>query len=277
MNRFTRAAALSVTILALAACGSNEAGGSDSGTSEGAAQAADKTYPGKTAQQIMDASRAAVTKTTSVKIHGKSGGEGQSIVFDMARDDTKGMVGEVTINGAPLKLRQIGDITYAQASTQFLATLGPMGTSMSSVLGTKWLMADPNSLAAIASSTGDGVMNAFTTYETAASTLNASVPPGAKLQRVAGKPVDGVQTTGIAFSAPMPPEAAAAISSSGGQPPATLTGTVYIAATGTPYPVAIQSNGGVDITLSGWGKPVKLVAPSKKQTVSLSQLGLPGL
>jgi hypothetical protein len=49
------------------------------------------------------------------------------------------------------------------------------------------------------------------------------------------------------------------------------SGTVYVAATGTPYPVAIVDPLGRSFTFDSWNKPVTLTPPPG--AVDLSKLG----
>jgi hypothetical protein len=48
-------------------------------------------------------------------------------------------------------------------------------------------------------------------------------------------------------------------------------GTLYVAATGTPYPVALLGSAGGTVTFGDWNKPVPLTAP--KHAVDFAHLG----
>jgi hypothetical protein len=271
MRSAARVAVLPVAILALAACGSPSPDGAAPRVA--ASAVADGSYPGRSAQEVLDAARTAAARGKAVTVTGSTSSAAQKITFTLSQVNGKGVVGVLAVDGAGLKVRQVGETVFAQPSADFLATLGPMGASLGTTFGSRWIAADPVSLKSLGIFSSDAVLEPLERFHTTGSALDTTVPADATLERVPGITVEGVPTTGIRFTAPMPAETATQITSAGGTPPATLTGTVYVAAGGKAYPLAMTNNAGLDVTLSDWGKPADVTAPAAKQTVPLSKLG----
>jgi hypothetical protein len=248
MLRWNRHAVLLAGALSLAACGQ----ATDGSSAKPAAAVADAVFPGLSADQVLAKTTAAATSATAVHLDGELTQEGKKLGFNLTLVMGKGSVGTVSIDGSKIGVRRVGLITYAQLSKEFLATQGPMGTSLGQLLGDKWLKAD-DSIAAAAG------LGGLTGFDSPTAAIHQNIPKGAVLARVAGKDVDGAATTGLKFTS------------------AKQSGTLYIAATGEPYPLLLESPTLGKISLSKWNKKVAVVAPKAKEVVDLGDLGLAGL
>jgi hypothetical protein len=249
MLRWNRLAVVLAGVLSLAACGHGTA------STPAAAPAVDQVFPGQSAAQLLAKARTAADGAAAVQIDGSLTQSGKKLGLKIVAVAGKGLAGDVTIDGAQIRVRRVGVITYAQLSAKFLASQGPMGASLGQLLGNKWLKADDS----IAAAAGLGNLNSFSS---ASSAMDISIPKNGKFTRVPGKDVGGVPTTGVEFAS----------SSSAKQ-----AGTLYIAATGEPYPMLLESPTLGTITLSNWGKTVPIMAPKAKEVVDLGDLGLAGL
>jgi hypothetical protein len=266
------AVAAPLAVLALAACSSGEEGGGTEPQAQTQKDAPDSSYPGKSAQQLLDGARAAAVAAKAVTIKGKTVALGKPATFTATVMDGAGSFGSLSAGDAGAKFRKIGDLSYVLATPGFYAAQGAAASSVGGKIGNRWLAADAATMNGIAAAGGDSSADIAAWYPSVESVLSTTVPAGATLERVAGKKIGNVTTTGISFTAPMPAEIATKLSVNGGQAPATLTGTVLIATEGKPYPIAIQNNAKVDLVLSDWGKKVALKAPPKKDIVSLDEL-----
>jgi hypothetical protein len=248
--------ALAALILAGGLAGCGEAA-SSSGSATGSGTSAQELVSsgplsGKTAQQVYAAAMAASTAAPGLHMSG-SLRQGQTIGLDLSVVSTRA-AGTFVLNGASIKVVKVGSTVYAKPSKAFLAGQGAMGAVFARKIGSKWLKAD----ASLAALTGLGDVTHFTS---AADAVSAVMPKNATMTLVPGRTVDGQATTGVRFSLPSPAR----------------TGTLYVATSGTPYPLRLESAQLGTLTFTDWGHTAAIVVPAAKDVVDLNKLSLSGL
>ncbi len=114
--------------LALTACG-----GSDEPKSNGVAD--------KSAQQIVDASKAAMKDVGSVHLKGSVKVDGEDMTVDAkVRTAAKEGTGTLTVKGSKVELIRKGDQIYFKAPTPFYTDLG-VPAQLATLMGGRWLVA----------------------------------------------------------------------------------------------------------------------------------------
>lgn len=209
-------------------------GGGKSSTSNGEASK-------PAAQVLTDATRAA-TQASSFHVSGHVASNGTTVTLDLAIAKGKGAKGSMSAGGASFQLVEVGTTIYIKGSDAFYKQFG--GAAAAQLLHGKWLKgsASTGQLASLATMTN----------------------PQALFQQVTknhGKLVNGGETTYAGQKVVKIKKAA--------------TGdTLYVAATGTPYPVALvggKGNEGNVVTLDRWNESVSISAPSG--AIDISQFG----
>jgi hypothetical protein len=165
---------------------------------------------------------------------------GQPIGVDMTVVKGKGSTGSLTINGEKVDLRIVGSYSYMKAGSGFWKRVGgKAGGAAAQLFAGKWIKfksTDPQfgPLAGIAS-------------ESVFDKLPSEGYGDAGTTTYKGRSVKDLEAS---------------------------NGHVYVAATGTPYPVALvetQSDSKGTITFDRWNKPVVLTAPPG--AIDVSKLG----
>lgn len=226
---------LLVVALALAGCG----GGSSSPSTSGNGEAA------KPAQQVLTDTVNAADAATSLHLSGNISGGGEQIGVDLRVAKNKGATGTVTLNGSKVQLIIIGSDAYIKADAKALQALaGTQGAAVAPALANQWLKAPTND------AKFQGIL-AFSNPQSLFDQLKSGA--GANLKN------NGVMTYKGQSAVALDDGAA--------------NGTLYVAATGTPFPVALVKTGtaGGALTFSDWNKAVTLTAPSG--AIDISKLG----
>jgi len=208
--------------------------GSSSSSSNGLAS--------KTPSAILAAARSAATDAATVRVAGSIVSEGEPISLDMDLFSDKGGQGRLTLGGLGLQLIDVDGAVYVKGSPAFYSRFA--GPTAARLLDGRWLKgsAARGTLASLAS-----LANLRRLTEIA---LDARGP----LSRAAATTVDGQRALGVTDVA---------------------TGaTLYVAATGTPYPIEmVEGAGRGEIHFEGWNKPVVLAAPTNAINVKQLQSG----
>jgi len=278
MLRTARAAGLTAGLLAvltLAACG--DAADTPAGNAGSAATVTDTSFAGQSAEQVLEQARTALEGVDAVRVSGTTDALSIPIVSGPASMDITivngtGVTGEVKVGSGSLKVLMVGDHTYSQPDAALLADLGPMGASISTLLGGKWMEADAAELTTMTSGSDGGVdpLGMTSTW----SALEQGIAAGSTLTRVPGKVIDGQQTTGVRFTVAGADVSEAGTGAGAGADASSAgTGTVYVATDGTPYPLRIERPG-TTISLSNWDKKVAIRTPDASEIVDMGQLGL---
>ncbi len=192
-------------------------------------------------QVVADALNAALG-AKGVRVSGSIVSSGSTLTLDIRIVKGAGGSGEMTQQGLSFQLIRIGDKAYIKGSDAFWKKFG--GAGVATLLHDKWL-AGPATTGNFASLTAltdisklfNGALGAHGTLKNAGETTYK------------GQKVVAIQDT-------------------------TKGGTLYVAATGTPYPIAIVApNSGKNgaITFGDWNKTVSISAP--KGAIDMSKLG----
>jgi hypothetical protein len=196
----------------------------------------------KPAARVFADAQAAATRARSVHVAGNivSGGTPITLDLDMARG--KGAKGSMTINGLQFDLVRIGDTAYIHGSDEFWRHYA--GAAIARLLHGRWVKGSIRQprFRSIAPLTSIGLLFA-------------------KVSSGHDKLVNAGKTT-------YKGDAVVAVSDKSDE------SKLYVAATGTPYPLALVGNKrgqSGTITFGDWNKPVSLSAPSN--AIDSSQFG----
>ena len=232
------AGTLLVVTLALAGCG----GSSPSGTTT---NGSDNGEAPKSAQQVLTDAVTAAKAASSFRMSGQIATGGQQIGIDMTIVKGKGATGSMTLNGQKVDLVIVGTNGYMKAGTAFWTKFGgSAGSAIAALVADKW-MKFPTTNAQFGLLTGIASSSIFDQMSTIRGAITNKGATTYKGQSV----VDLYDSS--------------------------QSGDVYIAATGTAYPVATiakkGSGDGLTITFDHWNDSVTLTAPSG--AVDISKLG----
>ena len=189
----------------------------------------------KTADQIVADAQAAALAASSVHV---SGSAGTALVVNLHLVAGKGGEGTMTANGLSFDIIRIDGFAYFKGDATFWHQFG--GAAAATLFKGRWLKA-PAASGRLASLTPlTDIAKLFTAILASHGTLTVG-----KETTIGGQPAIGIVDT-------------------------SQGGTLYVATTGKPYPVALRKNGSGAITFDEWDKPVTLKAPS--DAVDISQL-----
>jgi hypothetical protein len=237
-------------VLFAAGCGGSNGGG-NGGSSQESGLAAESA-----SAVVADASKAAQDASSfhmAGTIHSSSGGVfgSNAVELDLSIVRGKGATGSVTAaGGAKVDLIVAGNSGYMRASSAFWKHFakqqgGSAAASFAATLfGDKWLKFPAN----------NKQFQALTSPAKANSIFKSLTSNHGKLENQGEKTYKGQSVVAITDT--------------------TKGGTLYVAATGTPYPVALTKTGGKSsgaLTFDEWNQPVTLTAP--KGALDLSQFG----
>jgi len=190
----------------------------------------------KTPAQIVAAAKQAAAGAASVHIAGSIVSEGKPISLNMELVADKGGQGRVALDGLSFRLVDVDRTVYVSGSDAFYTRFA--GASAARVLRGRWLKGhEVGALAPLAS------------LAHLRSLLNGVLAGHGALLRAPRASVGGRQAVGVSDAA-------------GG-------GTLYVAATGTPYPLEIVKRG-AKIVFDRWNQPVTLSVPA--DAISIDQL-----
>ncbi len=197
----------------------------------------------KSPEQIVAAAKAAAASAASVHIKGSIISENKPISLDMELVAGKGAKGHLALEGLGIDVVAVEHAFYLNGSTAFYSHLA--GPAAAQLLQGKWLKAPTTSgeFASLAQLTDLGKL--IDTTLSSHGTLAA-----APSRTIAGRKAVGVRD-------------------------ATKGGTLYVAATGTPFPLEITKSGSGPgtITFDRWDQPVTITAPAKAINITQLQNG----
>jgi hypothetical protein len=197
----------------------------------------------KPSAQILAATKQAADSAESVHGSGSLVSGGTPITLDMNLIAGKGGRGKLAQSGLTFELVEVANTVYIKGSSAFYKHIG--GTAAAQLLQGKWLKAAANSsgFASIGQLTDLRQLVDQTLADHGTLTKSGTTT-------IAGQKVVGVTDKGKG-------------------------GTLYVAATGRPYPVQISRNGGGTgkITFDRWNEPVTLVAPANAIDIAQLQAG----
>jgi len=227
----------SLSLLCLSAALLAGCGSSSSSTSSGNGLAS------KSPEQIIAAAKAASEGAATVHISGSVIAEGKPISLDMELVAGQGAKGHLTLEGNGLNVIEVGHAFYINGSTAFYTHIA--GAAAAQLLQGKWLKA----------STSGKEFASFAQLTNLGKLLASSLGSHGKLKSAGTATIDGQPAVGVTDTQE--------------------GGTLYVAATGTPYPLQISKGGGGSgtITLDRWNQPVTLTAPPNPININQLQSG----
>ena len=194
----------------------------------------------KTADQVVTDAKTAATSAKAVHVSGSITDAGQPLTLDITIVKDAGGQGTMSESGLKFEIIRVGSKAYIKGSDAFLRKFA--GAAGAQLLKGKWLQgsATTGDLAALAPLTDIGKL------------FNGALGSHGKLENNGETTFKGQKVVAIEDT--------------------TQGGTLYVASTGTPYPVAIV--GGKDqgtITFDKWNDTMSITAP--KGAVDMSKLG----
>jgi virulence-associated protein VapD len=194
----------------------------------------------KSPTEIVAAAKKAAVGAASVHIAGSIVNEAKPISLDMEILAGKGGKGQITLEGFGIRLIQVGGAVYINASSAFYTHVA--GSAAAQLLQGKWLKASVSSasFASLASLTNISKL------------IDSTLGSHGKLASAPTTTINGQKAVGVRDTS--------------------RGGTLYVAATGTPYPLEIVKSGpgGGKITFDRWNKSVTLTAPTG--AININQL-----
>jgi hypothetical protein len=194
----------------------------------------------KTPAQVVADAKAAATSAKAVHVSGAITDAGQPLTLDITIVKDAGGQGTMSESGLKFEIIRVGNKAYIKGSDAFLRKFA--GTAGAQLLRGKWLQGS--------ATTGD--LAALAPLTDIAKLFNGALGSHGKLENKGETTFKGQKVVAIKDT--------------------TEGGTLYVASTGTPYPVAIV--GGKDkgtITFDNWNDTVSITAP--KGAVDMSKLG----
>lgn len=196
----------------------------------------------KPAAQVVKDAVAAAGAASGVHVSGTIVSGSDHLTLDLHIVSGKGGTGTITEQGLAFQFVRLGNKAYIKGTDAFYKKFA--GAAAAQLLHDRWLMANAtsgqfSSLTAL-TDIGKLIAQVLTTHDT--------------LVNKGEQTVNGQKVVAIHD--------------------ATKGGTLYVAATGKPYPLEIVKTGGTepgDVTLADWNKTVAVTAP--KDAIDLSKLG----
>jgi hypothetical protein len=194
----------------------------------------------KSASEIVSAAQTAADGASSVHVSGSIVNATTPIALDMELVSGQGGRGQLSENGVSFELIEIGGYVYIKGSRAFYSHVA--GPAAAQLLDGKWLKAPA----------GSGAFASLSSLTDLRKLLDSTLSSHGKLDKGATSTIAGQPAVAVKD--------------------ATRGGTLYVATTGTAYPLQIAKGGnsGGKITFSDWNKPVTLKAPAN--AVNLAQL-----
>ncbi len=197
----------------------------------------------KSPEQILEAAKTASAQAKSVHINGTIQSSGKPVSLDMELLAGKGGKGEISQEGFTIQLIQVNGAVYINGSAAFYDHVG--GAAAAQLLQGKWLKAPANS----------GELASLAELTNLSKLLDTALASHGTLAKGAAKTIDGQKTVAVTDTS--------------------RGGTLYVAATGTPYPLEIARGGGESgkVVLDRWDQPVALSAPAGAIDIGKLQKG----
>jgi hypothetical protein len=182
----------------------------------------------KTPAQIVALAKASAAGAASVHVAGSILSEGKPISLNMELVAGQGGQGRVSLDGVSFRLVGVDDAVYVYGDTAFYTRFA--GATAARVMRGKWLKgAQAGALRSLASLTHLG------------SLLGNVLSSHGPLARVAGATVAGQRAVAVRDTA--------------------RGGTLYVASSGTPYPLEIVERDGDRLMFGRWNQAVTLTVP----------------
>jgi len=196
----------------------------------------------KSPTQIVAAAKAAARAAASVHVAGSIVSEGKPISLDMELVSEKGGKGRVSLDGLSFRLVDVDGAVYVNGSSTFYTRFA--GATAARVLRGKWLKGPQT-----------GAIAPLASLARLRSLLNTALASHSPLARASNATIEGQRAVGV--SDPV------------------NGGTLYVAATGAPYPLEILRHGDVagKLVFNRWNQAVSLTVPTNAIDVKQLQSG----
>jgi hypothetical protein len=196
----------------------------------------------QTPTQIVAAAKAAARAAASVHVAGSIVSDGKPISLNMELVSEKGGKGRVSLDGLSFRLVDVDGAVYVNGSSAFYTRFA--GVTAARVLRGKWLKG-PQS----------GALASLASLARLRSLLSTALASHGRLARVTDATVEGQRAIGV--SDPV------------------NGGTLYVAATGAPYPLEIVRHGfgAGKLVFDRWNQAVSLAVPTNAIDVKQLQSG----
>jgi hypothetical protein len=197
----------------------------------------------KSPAEIIAAAKAAVAAAATAHVSGSVVDAGKPISLDMELVAGKGGKGRLTLEGLSIDLVQLKGAVYLNGSSAFYTKVA--GAAAAQLLQGKWLKA---------SATGSNFAS-LAQLSDLGKLINTALASHGKLAGAPAKTIAGQKAVGVTD--------------------VSKGGTLYVASTGTAYPLEITKSGagGGTITFDRWNKPVTLSAPANAVNIDQLQSG----
>lgn len=194
----------------------------------------------KSPTQILAATKQVSDAAKSVHVSGSLVSGGTPITIDVDLIAGQGGRGKLSQNGLAFELIEVANTVYIKGSSSFYRHIG--GSAAAQLLQGKWLKAP-------ASSSGFASIGQLTNLR---QLVDQTLADHGTLTKSGTTTINGQKVVGVTDK--------------------TKGGTLYLAATGKPYPVQISRNGAGTgtITFDRWNEPVTLAAPAN--AIDIAQL-----
>jgi hypothetical protein len=192
------------------------------------------------AQQILQRAQTAAKAAESVKVSAQTQEEAGAMSFEITMAKT-GAQGTVTNAQGSLELIATEDTIFIKGDEKFNQAYGGQGGA--ALLQGKWLSIPSDNPQA---QPFQGLVSLETFFQ-------GLLTPETTPTKVTPKDVNGVRCVGLQ----------------------TDSGTLWVATTGEPYPMAIEPPSGQqgNVTMTDWNAPVTISAPPQDQVVDITKLG----
>jgi hypothetical protein len=191
----------------------------------------------KSPDQIVAATRSAVAKVSSVHVAGTVSNSGTKVALDLNLVNGKGGKGSMTQNGLGFQIVAVGPEVYLNGSTAFWRATA--GATAAQLLSGKWLKAPAT-----------GQLASLATLTNVQKLFNQLLSSHGKLAKGKTTTVQGQKVIAVNDT--------------------TNGGTLYVAATGNPYPIEISKTGtdGGRIVFDHFNQPVSLTPPANAVNIA---------
>ena len=197
----------------------------------------------KSPEQILAAAKAAASRAASVHVSGSIFNEKKPISLDMELVAAKGAKGHLAVEGLGFDIVEVEKAFYLKGSNAFYEKVA--GASAAQLLQGKWLKVP----------TTGGEFASLAQLTNLSRLIDVTLGKHGGLKKAPSATIEGQKAVGITD--------------------ATQGGTLYVASTGTPYPLEIAKTGSDagKVVFDRWNKPVTLTAPSGAINIDQLQSG----
>jgi hypothetical protein len=197
----------------------------------------------KTPDQVVAAAKQAAKSAATVHVAGSTISENKPISLDMELVANKGAKGHLTVEGLRIDIIEVEHAFYLNGSAAFYNHVA--GPKAAALLQGRWLKAP----------SGAGEFSSLSKLTDLGTLLDQTLASHGTLASAGTTVVNGQKAVGVTDTA--------------------RKGTLYVAATGTPYPLEIvkTGSGAGRVAFDRWNQPVALAPPPNPININQLQNG----